>query len=80
MGERGRERERERERSKGAFSLYVGDDVTQVKVGGELSGFWEYCGYCLCDVSDFGGPNTNNTQLCTWTLEIQIQVPMHSEH
>ena len=25
----------------------MGDDVTQVKVGGELSGFWEYGGCCL---------------------------------
>lgn len=30
----------ERERS-GGLSLYMGDDVTQVKVGGEPSGFWE---------------------------------------
>ena len=25
----------------------MGDDVTQVKVGGEPSGFWEYGGCCL---------------------------------
>ena len=36
----------ERERS-GGLSLYMGDDVTQVKVGGEPSGFWEYGGCCL---------------------------------
>jgi hypothetical protein len=46
-GEREREREKERERAIGGLSLYMSDDVTQVKVGGEPSGFWEYGGCCL---------------------------------
>lgn len=32
---------------RGAFFIYMGNDVTQVKVGGELSGFWGYGGCCL---------------------------------
>ena len=38
---------REREREIGDSSLHMGDDITQVKVGGEPSGFWEYGGCCL---------------------------------
>ena len=53
MGERGarwRWKEKgvgERERDQGNFSLYMGDDVTQVKERGEPSGFWEYGSCCL---------------------------------
>ena len=42
-----REGGREREIRGGAFFMYMGNDITQVKVGGEPSGFWEYSGYCL---------------------------------
>ena len=38
-------REAGKEREGGAFPLFVWKMVTQVKVGGEPSGFWEY-GYC----------------------------------
>jgi hypothetical protein len=34
----------------------MGDDITQVKVGDEPSGFWEYGGCCL----GFGGADTNS--------------------
>jgi hypothetical protein len=46
----------------------MGDDVTPVNVGGEPSGFWEYGDCCLgnrspgpayCDITAFGGPETN---------------------
>ena len=39
--------EREKERLGGGLSLCIGDNVTQVKVGSEPSGFWEYGGCCL---------------------------------
>jgi hypothetical protein len=47
-GEGERERGREREREMGAFSLYMWVmTLTQVKVGDEPGGFWEYGGCCL---------------------------------
>ena len=39
-GER-RERERERERGGGDLLIYMESDITQVRVGGEPSGFWD---------------------------------------
>ena len=57
MGERGtrwwqKEKggKRERERDQGAF-IYIGNDIIQVKVGGEPSGFWEYGDYCFANGS-----------------------------
>jgi hypothetical protein len=53
----GRERDKvvaEREGGKkrgGCVSIYIDNDVTQVKVGGEPSGFWEYGDCCLGDRS-----------------------------
>jgi hypothetical protein len=38
------------------LSLYMGDDVTMVKVGGEPSGFWEY-GVCCLGNRSVGQPH-----------------------
>lgn len=46
--------ERGKERDQGGLSLYMGDDVTQVNVEGEPSGFWEYDG--CCQGNSFVGP------------------------
>ena len=57
----------------------MGDVLTQVKVGGEPSGFWEYGGCCLGnrhlgltygDVTGFGGPDTNihNIEFSIFTI------------
>jgi hypothetical protein len=35
----------ERERGRGVPLIYMENDIMQVKVGGEASGFWEFC--CL---------------------------------
>jgi hypothetical protein len=64
--------EGEKERGRGVFLIYMGNDVTQVKVGGEPSGCWEYGACCLdnrfaghklhcrlCDVIGFRGPDAN---------------------
>ena len=40
------ERERERERERDSL-IYTENDIMQVKVGGEPSGFWEYGSCCL---------------------------------
>ena len=37
----------ERERGRGILLIYMENDVTQVKVGGEPSVFWEQGSYCL---------------------------------
>jgi hypothetical protein len=63
--------EGERERGRGVL-VYMENDVTQVKVGGKPSGYWEYGACCLgdwsagrrsrcrlCDVIDLGGPDAN---------------------
>jgi hypothetical protein len=59
-----------KERQGGVFLLYVW--ITQVKVGGEPSGFWEYggplswqqvCRSHLCDVTGFRGPDANTFEL-----------------
>ena len=57
----------------GRGSLYRGNDVIQLKVGGEPSGFWEYGDCCLgnqsagrrsccrlCDIIGLGGPDAEN--------------------
>ena len=62
--------EGEKERGRGVFLIYMENDVTQVKVGGEPSGCWEYGACCLgnpsagrkscchlCDVIGLGGPD-----------------------
>ena len=38
--ERG-EREKEREQGGGVLLIYMENDITQVRVGGERSGFWD---------------------------------------
>ena len=54
-----------REGGRGIHLIFMDNDITQVKVGGEPSGFWEYGGHCLgnrsegCDVTGFGGPDAN---------------------
>jgi hypothetical protein len=70
--ERGRERwwEKEkgkRERGKGIHLIYIENDIRQVKVGVEASGFWEYGSCCLgkmsvghlCDVIGLGRLDAN---------------------
>ena len=53
MGERGARKvvaEREggkREGGRGIHLIFMDNDITQVKVGGEPSGFWKYGGHCL---------------------------------
>ena len=59
-------RERESERWGGGLSLYMSDDVTQVKVGGEPSGFWEYGGCCL------GNRCSGLTYVMSWVSEVLI--------
>jgi hypothetical protein len=46
--EKGEKRERERE---GVPLIYRENDMMQVKVGGEPSGFWEYGACCLSNSS-----------------------------
>jgi hypothetical protein len=58
-------REEERERLGGSLSLYLGNDVTQVKVGGgKPSGFWEYGGCCL------GNRSAGPTYEMPWVSEV----------
>jgi hypothetical protein len=63
------EREGGRERS-GGLSSYMADDmggdITQVKVGGEPSGFWEYGGCCL------GYRSAGPTYMMSWVSEVLI--------
>jgi hypothetical protein len=40
-------KEGEREWGRGALLIYMENDVTQVKVGGEPSGCWEYGACCF---------------------------------
>jgi hypothetical protein len=42
----------------------MGNDVTQVKVGGEPSGFWEYGGCCL------GNGSVGPTYVMSQVLEV----------
>jgi hypothetical protein len=63
--EKGEKRERE---IKGP--LFMGNDITQVKMGGESSGFWEYGGCCLGNWS--AGP----AYVISWVLEVLI--PNHT--
>jgi hypothetical protein len=44
----------------------MGDDVTQVKLGGEPSGFWENGGCCL------GNRSVGPTYVMSWVLEVLI--------
>jgi hypothetical protein len=52
---------------KGVPFICTDNGITQVKVGYEPSGFWEYGGHCLgnmshlCDVTDFVGPDVNTS-------------------
>jgi hypothetical protein len=41
------EREGGKEGGRGIPLIYIENDVTQVKVGGESSGFWKYGARCL---------------------------------
>jgi hypothetical protein len=43
----GRKRRGNRERGRGVPLIYMENDLTQVKVGGEPSGFWKYGACCL---------------------------------
>jgi hypothetical protein len=51
LGERGegsgRKRRGEKREREGVPLIYMENDITQVKVGGEPSGFWEYGACCL---------------------------------
>jgi hypothetical protein len=48
----------------------MGDDVTQIKVGGESSGFWEYGGCCL------GNRSAGPTYVMSQVLEVLISTPI----
>jgi hypothetical protein len=74
VGESGGRKEREggKRGGRGVPLIYMENDVTQVKVVGEPSGFWDY-GACwqqvcrsrcrLCDVIGLGGPDANRCGL-----------------
>jgi hypothetical protein len=64
QGGDGKRREEERE-MRGVLSLYMGDDVTQVR-GGEPSGFWEYGGCCL------GNRSADPAYVMSWVSEVLI--------
>ena len=44
--------EREGGKTERGFLIYMENDITQVKVGGEPSGFWEYGACCLGNRSE----------------------------
>ena len=48
------------------LSLYMGDDITQVKVGGESSGVREYGGCCL------GNRSAGSAYVMLWVSEVLI--------
>jgi hypothetical protein len=51
----------------------MGDDVTQVKVGGEPSGFWEYGGCCL------GNRSAGPAYVMSQVSEVLIPIPVSGE-
>jgi hypothetical protein len=63
---------REREIRGGAFFMYMGNDITQVKVGGEPSGFWEYSGCCL------GNRSAGPTYVMSQVSEVLMPIPIIS--
>jgi hypothetical protein len=46
-GEVAAEREGGKRKTRDVLLIYMENDIMQVKVGGEPSGFWEYCACCL---------------------------------
>ena len=62
-----------REGGRGIHLIFMDNDITQVKVGGEPSGFWEYGGHCL------GNRSVGPAYVIPQVLEALIPTPPLSQ-